>query len=160
MCVCSRIVVSNTSCVVCRRRAHVLFTLCVFVCVYSGVQHILCCVFVLFFFVLYTLYGQFLCFSSSCTPYMASFSVFLRPVHPIWPVSLFFFVLYTLYGQFLCFSSSCTPYMASFSVFLRLVHPIWPVSLDSPYLIAPFVLSNFYFQQDKAFIFSVSWSIP
>jgi hypothetical protein len=36
------------------RRAHVLFTLFVFVW-YSGVQHILCCVFVLFFFVLCTL---------------------------------------------------------------------------------------------------------
>ena len=33
------------------RRAHVLFTLFVLVC-YSGVQHILCCVFVLFFVVL------------------------------------------------------------------------------------------------------------
>ena len=33
------------------RRADVLFTLFVFVC-YSGVQHILCCVFALFFFVL------------------------------------------------------------------------------------------------------------
>jgi hypothetical protein len=33
------------------RRAHVLFTLFVFVC-YSGVQHILCCVFGLFFVVL------------------------------------------------------------------------------------------------------------
>jgi hypothetical protein len=32
----------------CFRRVHVLFTLCV----HSGVQHILCCVFVLFFFVL------------------------------------------------------------------------------------------------------------
>ena len=49
---------SSLSPVVCRR-AHVLFTLCVCVCVlclfaHSGVQHILCCVFVLFFFVLYT----------------------------------------------------------------------------------------------------------
>jgi hypothetical protein len=44
--------------VVCRR-AHVLFTLFVFIA-YSGVQHILCCVFVLFFFVLCTLCCQFL----------------------------------------------------------------------------------------------------
>ena len=44
--------------VVCKR-AHVLFTLFVFVC-YSGVQHMLCCVFVLFFFVLCTLCCQFL----------------------------------------------------------------------------------------------------
>jgi hypothetical protein len=46
--------------------------LCLFA--YSGVQHILCCVFV--------------CFSSSCVPYVASFSglflfVFLRLVSPI-----------------------------------------------------------------------------
>ena len=34
------------------RWAHFLFTLYVFVCVYSGVQHILCCVFVLFVFIL------------------------------------------------------------------------------------------------------------
>ena len=37
--------------VVCRR-AHVLFTLCVCLLAHSGVHHILCCVFVLIFFVL------------------------------------------------------------------------------------------------------------
>jgi hypothetical protein len=42
------------------RRGHVLFTLFVFVSVYSCVQPILCCVFVLFFFVLRTLFCQFL----------------------------------------------------------------------------------------------------
>ena len=41
--------------VVCRR-AHVLFTLCLFV--HGGVQHTLCCVFVLFYFVLCTLCWQ------------------------------------------------------------------------------------------------------
>ena len=50
---------------------------------------ILCCAFVLFFFVLCTLCCQFLC-------------VFLRPVYPMLSVSL-------------CFSSSCVPYVASFS---------------------------------------------
>jgi hypothetical protein len=99
----------------------------------SGVQHILCCVFVLLFFVLCTLYCRFLCsflrlvylmlpvslfFSSSCVPYVAGFSVL-------------FFVLCTLCCQFLCsflrlvylmlpvslfFSSSCVPYVAKFSV--------------------------------------------
>ena len=49
--------VSSLPPVVCRR-AHVLFTLCLFAC--SGVQHILCCVFVLFFFVLCALCCQFL----------------------------------------------------------------------------------------------------
>ena len=53
---------SSLSPVVCRR-AHVLFTLCVCVlCLlaHGGVQHMLCCVFVLFFFVLYTLCCQLL----------------------------------------------------------------------------------------------------
>ena len=40
------------------RRTHILFTLFLFVFSYSGVQHILCCVFVLFFFVLCTLCCQ------------------------------------------------------------------------------------------------------
>jgi hypothetical protein len=44
---------SSLPLVVCSR-AHVLFTLFVFV-THSGVQHIFCCVFVLIFFVLYTL---------------------------------------------------------------------------------------------------------
>jgi hypothetical protein len=87
-----------------------------------------------FFFVLCTLRCQFLCvflrlvypmlsvylcFSSSCVPYVASFSVFffvlctlrcqflcvfLRLVYPMLPVSL-------------CFSSSCVSYVVSFSVF-------------------------------------------
>jgi hypothetical protein len=151
---------------------------------HSCTQHILYCVLALFFFVLYTLYCQFLwivlCFSSSCIPYIASFSglsfAFLRLVYPILPVSLdcplLFFVLYTLYCQFLwivlCFSSSCIPYIASFSglafAFLRLVYPILPVSLDCPLLffvlctlycqflwivhffIAPLVFSNVYLQ--------------
>ena len=56
-----------------------------------------------------------LCFSSSCVPYVVSFSVF-------------FFVLCTLCCQFLC-------------VFLRLVYPMLSVSLDYPFMIAP---SNFY----------------
>ena len=42
----------------------------------------------LFFVVLCTLCCQFLCFSSSCVPYVASFSVFHRLVYPMLPVSL------------------------------------------------------------------------
>ena len=102
---------------------------------HSGVQHILCCVFILFFFVLCTLCCQFLCFSSYCVPYVASFSVFLRIVYPMLPVSLFFFVLCTLCCQFLCLSSYCVPYVASFSVFLRIVYPMLPVSLDCSFVL-------------------------
>ena len=43
------------------KRVHVLFTLFVFVCAHSGDQHILCCVFVLFVFVLRTLCCKFIC---------------------------------------------------------------------------------------------------
>jgi hypothetical protein len=59
-----------------------------------------------------------LCFSSSCVPYVASFSVF-------------FFILCTLCCQFLC-------------VFLRLVYTMLPVSLDCHFLIAPSLFSNVY----------------
>ena len=51
----------------------------------SGVQHILCCVFLR---LVYHMLPVSLCFSSSCVPYVASFSVF-------------FFVLCTLCCQFL-----------------------------------------------------------
>ena len=107
---------------------------------YSGVRHILCCVLVLFFFFLSTICCQFLwlSLSSSCVPYVASFSGCL------------FFVLCTLFCQFLwlSLSSSCVSYVASFSGFclssfyvpydasfsgclcLRLVYPMLLVSLD------------------------------
>ena len=112
------------------------------------------------FFLLCTLCCQFLwiCFillSSSCVPYVASFSGFvlfccLRLVYPMLPVSLdcfcfVVFVLCTLCCQFLwiCFillSSSCVPYVASFSGLfllccLRLVYPTLPVSLDLFYFV-------------------------
>jgi hypothetical protein len=84
-----------------------------FLFAYSDFQHILCCVFV--------------CFSSSCVPYVTSFSglflfVFLRLVYPTLPVSLDWF----------CF------------VFLRLVYPKLPVSLDCQFLIGTSVFSNVY----------------
>ena len=59
-------------------RVHVLLVLFVWIFVLGGVQGILCCGFV--------------CFSSSCVPYVASFSVLcfvcLRLVYPVLPVSL------------------------------------------------------------------------
>jgi hypothetical protein len=93
------------------------------------------------FFVLCTLCWRFLCsflrlvyplltvslfFSSSCVPYVDSFSVL-------------FFVLCTLCWQFLC-------------SFLRLVYPMLPVSLDCPSLIAPSAFSNVYVRQIITFV--------
>jgi hypothetical protein len=81
------------------------------------------CIVLLFCFVclrlVYPMLPVSLCFSSSCVPYVASFSVF-------------FFVLCTLCCQFLC-------------VFLRLVYPMLPVSLDC-LCIAPSVFSNVYIE--------------
>ena len=104
--------------------------LCLFT--YGGVQHILCCVFVLlhlvyhpcclwivvlFFFILCTPYvasfsGLSFCLSSSCVPPMLPVSldcrfvclhlVYLLCCQFLWIVVLFFFIL-------------CTPYVASFS---------------------------------------------
>ena len=59
--------------VICRR-AHVLFMLFV----YSGVQHILCCVFVLFFFVLCTQCCQFLSIVRFCLPLRYSLTFILN----------------------------------------------------------------------------------
>ena len=96
-CVCLHIVVSNTYCVV------FFFVLC-----------ILCCQFLCVFLrLVYPMLPVSLCFSSSCVPYVASFSVF-------------FFVLCILCCQFLC-------------VFLRLVYLMLPVSLDCSFLIVPSV---------------------
>ena len=102
--------------------------------VYSSVQHnIMLCFCFVFLRLVYPMLPVSLCFSSSCVPCVASFSVFffvlcilccqflcvfLRLVYPMLPVSL-------------CFSSSCVPYVASFS----------GMSL----LIAPSVFSNVYF---------------
>jgi hypothetical protein len=126
----------------------------------SGVQHILCCVFVLLSLrLVYPILQVSLFFSSSCVPYVASFSVL-------------FFVLCTLCCRFLCsfprlvylmlpvslfFSSSCVPYVAGFSVlffvlctlccqflcsFLRLVYLMLPVSLFLSSSCVPYV-ANF-----------------
>jgi hypothetical protein len=61
--------------VVCRR-ANVLFTL--YVC--SGVQHIVCCVFVLFFLVLCTLWCQFLWIAHFLFPLCCSLT-FMETIH-------------------------------------------------------------------------------
>jgi hypothetical protein len=90
------------------------------------------------------------CLSSSCVPYVASFSVLcfvcLRLVYLMLPVSLdcvlFVFVLCALCCQFLwivlCFCFVC----------LRLVYLMLPVSLDCQFLIVPSVFSNVYLNTD------------
>ena len=106
-----------------------IFGCMVYLCLFalSGVQHALCCVYwFIFLRLVYPMLPVSLCFSSSCIPYVASFSVF-------------FFVLYTLCCQFLCvflrlvypmlsvslcFSSSCIPYVASFSVFFFVLYTL------------------------------------
>ena len=124
---------------------------------HSGVQHILCCVFVLFVFrLVYPMLSVSLdcvvflfCLSSSCVPYVVSFSglccVFVlfvfRLVYPMLSVSLDCVVF--LY----CLSSSCVPYVVSFSglccVFVLFVFVLctlccqflWIVLLIAPYRI-------------------------
>ena len=112
-----------------------VFVLCL---VYSGVQHILCCVFVLFF--LCSLCCQFLrifcdC-PSSCVPYVASFSgsflIALRLVYAMLPVSPDLFWLPFV----LC--TLCCQFLRTFFIAVRLVYPMLPVSPDLFWL--PFVL--------------------
>ena len=90
-------------------RVHVLFTLLVYSC--------FCFVFLR---LVYHILPVSLGFSSSCVPYLASFSGF-------------FFVLCTISCQFLW-------------VFLRLVYHILPVSLGYPFWIATSVFSNVYLE--------------
>jgi hypothetical protein len=100
----------------------------------------------LFFFVLCTLCCQFLCFSSSCVPYGASFSVFLRLVYPMVPVSLDFLrLVYPMVPVSLDCLRLVYPMVPVSLDCLRLVYPMVPVSLDSPFLIAPSMFSNVYF---------------
>jgi hypothetical protein len=73
--------------VVCRR-AHVLFMLFVFVC-HSGVQHILCCVFVMFFLVLCTLCCQFLWIVHFWLPLRYSLMFISNTIYMSWPFFVF-----------------------------------------------------------------------
>jgi hypothetical protein len=102
--------------------------LCLFA--YSGVQHILCYVFL-------RLVCPMLPVSLDCFCY-----VFLRLVYPMLPVSLdcFCYVFLRLVYPMLPVSLDCFCY-----VFLRLVYPMFPVSLDCPFLFATSVFSKVYF---------------
>ena len=116
----------NLSPVVCRR-VHVLFTLFV-VCLRIVVSNIHCVVFLL-------------CFSSSCVPYVASFSrlsIFDCPF--VLPVSLdYSFLIAPSCCQFLWIIHFWLPLrVASFSGLSIFDCPfVLPVSLDYPFLIAP-----------------------
>ena len=103
--------------------SHVRY-LCLFA--HSGVQRILCCVFVLFVFVLCTLCYQFL--------WIVYFRLPLR-------YSLTLFILCTLCYQFLWIVYFRLPLRYSLT-FIYLVYPILPVSLNCPFLIATSVFSN------------------
>ena len=142
--------------------------LCLFV--YSGVKHILCFVFVLFFFVL-VLYT--LCFSAlSCFPVSLNCPFPCFPVSLDCPVSLFLWIvlfpcfsvlscfpvsLYCPVSLFLwivpfpCFSGlSCFSVLSCFPVFWIVLFPrfsglsCFPVSLDCPVSIVSSVFSNVY----------------
>jgi hypothetical protein len=99
---------------------------------YSDVQHILCSVFPLFFFVLCTLCCRVVfLFTSSCVPYVAVLCFYLlRLVYPMLPCCVFiYFVLCTLCCRVVfVFTSSCVPYVAVLCLYLlRLAYPMLPV---------------------------------
>jgi hypothetical protein len=102
--------------------------LCVFA--YSGVRHLVFCVFVLFVFVVSTLCCQFL--------WIVLFWLRLRYT------LTFIFVLCLVYPV-LPFSLDC-PFWLPLQFSLTFIFVLLPVSLDCPFLIAPSVFSNFYFR--------------
>jgi hypothetical protein len=76
---------------------------------HSGIQHILCCVFVLIFFVLCTLYCQFLWFVLFLLPLRYSLT-FIYLVYPMLPVSLVcsFFIVPSVFSNVYLLSSNST----------------------------------------------------
>ena len=90
--------------------------LCLFA--HSGDQHILCCVFVLFFFVLCTLCCQFLWIAHVWLPlrYSLTFIFALCLVYPVLPVSLDcpFFIASSVFSNVYFRPMSCVTYVSSF----------------------------------------------
>jgi hypothetical protein len=123
----------GSSLVVCGERISYLRYLCLFV--YSGVQHILCCVFVFLRLVYPILPVTMGCFCF----------VFLRLVYPILPVTMgcFCFVFLRLVYPILTVTMGCFCF-----VFLRLVYPILPVTMGCPFLITPSVFYNVFTSSD------------
>jgi hypothetical protein len=133
--------------------------------VYSNIQHILCCIFALFVFVLCTQCCQCLCITHSWLPCRLSLT-FIYLVYPALPVSLdypFLVALSLVSNVYL----SCVPSVASVSglpilgcpvgclwithswlpcrlslTFIYLVYPVLPVSLYYPFCVALSVVSR------------------
>jgi hypothetical protein len=97
----------------------------------SGVQHILCCVFVLFFFALCTQFCQLL------------WIVYLFSL-PLRYSLTFILVLCALCCQFLWIVHFLIAPSVFSNVYSRLVCPMLSVSLDCPFLIALSLFSNVY----------------
>ena len=108
--------------------------------VYSSIQHILCCIFALFVFVLCTQCCQCLWITNSWLP-CRLFLTFIYLVYPVLPVSLdypFSVALSVVSGlSILGCPVGCL-------TFIYLVYPVLPVSLDYPFLVALSVVSNVY----------------
>ena len=118
-------------------------------CAYSGVQHILRCDFVLFFFVLCTLCCQCLFFCFLCL--LAYGGVWhVLPTWVTWWVYYKRQELLTLrehLGSFTVFYWVRVPHLLSFLLFVFVlcpVHLMLPVSLDCPFLICRSVFSDVY----------------
>jgi hypothetical protein len=107
---------------------------------YSGVQHILCCFFASFVFVLCLVYD-----GIQHVLYCVSWFICLRPVSCVWwhPTRIVLcFLVYLSSSCVLCMMASntyCIVFLGLFVFVLCLVYPILPVSPDCPFLIAPSV---------------------
>ena len=121
--------------VVCRRAMSYVRYMCLFV--YSGVQPVLCCVFRR---LVYPMLPVSLCFSSSCVPYVASFSVF-------------FVVLCTLCCQFLCVFRCLVASFSGLSIF------IGPSVFTDVYLTI-FIVFNIYSRNTYPVITEMVYLIP
>ncbi len=124
-----------------------LYYLCLFT--YSGVQHILCCVFALFIFVLLPVFALFivvLCcvfalFIFVLLPVLCCvFALFIFVLLPVF--ALFIFVLLPVFALFI---------FVLLSVFALFIFVLLTVSLDYPFMIAPFVFFIVYLAKQKLY---------
>ena len=109
-----------------------LYYLCLFT--YSGVQHILCCVFALFIFVLLPVFALFI------VVLCCVFALFIFVLLPVF--ALFIFVLLPVFALFI---------FVLLSVFALFIFVLLTVSLDYPFMIAPFVFFIVYLAKQKLY---------